>query len=141
MDHIQGAFRAFAWFLSQTVGGLVFWIPFLLLVYGLFGALKISVTESRQLWILLTLPAIWILTGLLGGYYWVDWQHVPVQHSPPWVQLIVSYSIFVFLLAGLATILYLRGARAFASIYFLLNLYFMIAMWFLAGMAVTGNWL
>ena len=146
MVHIQSTFRAFAWFLAQsaTVGGLgslFFWLPFMLLVVGLFGAWKISVIERSQLWILLGLPAIWILTGLLGGYYWVDWQHVPVQHSPPWVLFIVGYGIFAFTLGGLATVICLKGARWFASIYFVINLYFMIAMTFLAGMAVTGNWL
>jgi hypothetical protein len=146
MVRIPLVFSAFTWFLSQsfTVGGLgplFVWVPFLLLVAGLFGAWKISVTQGQRLWILLTLPAIWILIGLLGGYYWIDWQHVPVQHSPPWVQFIVHYGIFAFLLVGLATILYLSGARWFASIYFVINLYFMIAMTLLAGMAVTGDWL
>jgi hypothetical protein len=123
------------------MGSLFFWVPFLLLVTCLIGAWKISVTESQRLWILLTLPAIWILTGLLGGYYWVAWQHVPVQQSPSWALFVVRYSIFAFLLVGLATILYLRGARWFASIYFMINLYFMIAMTLLAGMAITGDWL
>jgi hypothetical protein len=146
MVHITSAFRAFTWFLLQSsiVGGLgsfFFWVPFLLLVAGLFGAWKISVIENRRLWILLTLPAIWILIGLLGGYYWVDWQHAPAQHSPPWVKFIVGHGIFAFLLIGLATILYLRGARWFASVYFVINLYFMITMTLLASMAVTGDWL
>ncbi|MEH2480182.1 magnesium-transporting ATPase (P-type) [Nitrobacteraceae bacterium AZCC 2146] len=143
---VASAFRAFVWFLWQSsivggLGSLFFWVPFLLLVAGLFGAWKISEIERKQLWILLTLPAIWILVGLLGGYYWVDWQHVPMQRSPPWVQFIVGYGIFAFLVVGLATIIYLKGARWFASVYFVINLYFMLTMTFLASMAVTGNWL
>ncbi len=79
--------------------------------------------------------------GLLGGYYWLDLRHVLVLQPPPWVQFIVNYGIFAFLLVGLITIIYLRGARLFASVFFVINLYFMIAMNVLAGMAVTGNWL
>jgi hypothetical protein len=151
MVHTLRALNAFEWFFHQsvTVGGLgsvFFWFPFLLLVSGLVGAWKIAVTETRRLWILLTLPAMWITTGLLGGYYWLDWhpvpgQYVPMPHSPPWVEFSIRYGIFAFLLAGLITILYLRGARLFATVYFVVNLYFMIAMTFLAGMAVTGDWL
>jgi hypothetical protein len=145
MLHLQSTFRAFMWFLSQsaTVGGLgslYFWLPFLLLATGLLGTWKISGIEKRRLWILLTLPAIWIFIGLIGGYYWVDTRQMPMQNSPPWVQFVASYSIFAFLLVGLAIIIWLKGMRQFASIYFIVNFYFMIAMTLLAGMAVTGNW-
>lgn len=144
MIHILSAIHTFTLFLALAVSGFgspFFWLPLLLLIAGLFGAWKLSEIESRRLWILLTLPAIWVLTGLLGGYFWVDWQHMPVQRSPPWVLSIIGNAVYAFLIVGLGSILYLEDGRWFASIYFVINLYFMIAMEFLAGMAVTGNWL
>ncbi|MDB5597396.1 MAG: hypothetical protein JWM36_4357 [Hyphomicrobiales bacterium] len=84
---------------------------------------------------------MWIIIGLLGGYYWGNWQHIPAQPSPPWVKFVVAYGIMAFLPIGLATIVYLKGARLFASIYFLINSYFMLSMSLLSSMAVTGDWL
>jgi uncharacterized membrane protein len=81
------------------------------------------------------------LTGLLGGYYWVDWAHTPVQRSPSWVLFAVKWNLLSFVVIGLMTIAFLQGGRWFASICFLINLYFMVAMTFLSGMAVTGDWL
>jgi hypothetical protein len=138
--------HAFVWFLNQivNVGGIgpeFFWPPFLALVVGLVISWKFSLIDRRRLWILLILPALWILTGLLGGYYWVDWARVPVQYSPWWVPHALNFNILSFLLIGLVSIIFLKGARWFASICFVINLYFMIAMTFLSAMAVTGDWL
>jgi hypothetical protein len=143
---VTRAVHAFVWLLSQSasVGGIgfsFFWPPFLALVLGLAVAWKISSVERRRLWILLILPALWILTGLLGGYYWVDWARVPVQYSPWWVLHALNFNMLSFLLIGLVSIIFLKGARWFASICFVINLYFMIAMTFLSEMAVTGDWL
>jgi hypothetical protein len=138
--------HAFVWFLNQivNVGGIgpeFFWPPFLALVVGLVISWKFSLIDRRRLRILLILPALWILTGLLGGYYWVDWARVPVQYSPWWVPHALNFNILSFLLIGLVSIIFLKGARWFASICFVINLYFMIAMTFLSAMAVTGDWL
>jgi hypothetical protein len=138
--------RAFAWFLSQSVnvggiGPIFFWPPFLALVAGLVITWKISSIDRRRLWILLILPVLWILTGLLGGYYWVDWARLPVQYPPPWVLYALNFNILSFLLIGLVSIIFLKGARWFASICSVINLYFMVAMTFLSAMAVTGDWL
>jgi hypothetical protein len=142
---IQTAY-AFVWFLRQCldVGGLgseFFWPPFLVLVVGLAISWKDSSVDRRRLWILLVLPALWILTGLLGGYYWLDSARLPVQASPWWVHSALEFNLSLFLLVGIITIFFLKHARWFASICFFINLYFMIAMTFLAGMAVTGDWL
>lgn len=146
MIHIQSTFHSFMWFLSQatTVGGLglrFFWPPLIGLIVGLFVTWKISAIERRSLWILFIFPTFWIMTGLLGGYYRLDLSHVPVLKSPQWVQFIAGYSIFAFLLFALITIIYLKGGRWFASIWIVINLYFMIIMTLLASMAVTGDWL
>jgi hypothetical protein len=108
---VTRAVHAFVWLLSQSasVGGIgfnFFWPPFLALVLGLAVAWKISSVERRRLWILLILPALWILTGLLGGYYWVDWARVPVQYSPWWVLHALNFNMLSFLLIGLVSIIF-----------------------------------
>jgi hypothetical protein len=138
--------NAFLWFFFQsiTVGGLgwpFFLVPFLALIAGLYFTWKKIVGDKGRLWVLLALPAIWILVGLLGGSYWVDTSQVPVQQSSAWVQFIVNYGIFAFLIAAATIIFYLKGARWFASIWSFINLYFMLSMHLLAGMAITGVWL
>jgi len=140
---VTRALHAFVWFLSQSVnvGGIgheFFWPPFWALVAGLVITWKISSIDRRRLWILLVLPALWIWTGLLGGYYWIDWARVPLQDSPRWVLFALKFNILLFLLLGPISIFFLKDARWFASICFVINLYFMITMTILSGMAGIG---
>jgi hypothetical protein len=146
MHSIERAVMAFSWFIRQssTVGGLGasnFWIPFLILIVFLIWAFRRAEIERRKVWILSLFPLMWICIGLLGGLYWVDWQQKPIQHPPPWVNFFVTYGLVVFLITAAIAIWYLRGARLLASIFIAIHLYFMVAMSFLAGMAVTGVWL
>ncbi|HET6839348.1 MAG TPA: hypothetical protein VFH41_06385 [Bradyrhizobium sp.] len=140
------AFHIFTWFLAQSVivGGIgseFFWSPLLALIVGLAIAWKRMTVDRRPLWILFLLPALWIFSGLLGGYYWMDWARAPVQYSPGWVLFALKYSLLAFFLVGLLSIIFLRGARWFATLCFVINLYFMITMTLLSSMAVTGDWL
>jgi hypothetical protein len=48
---------------------------------------------------------------------------------------------WLFIACMLGMVVYLRGVRVPVSLFAPFNLYFMLAMSFLAGMAVTGNWL
>jgi hypothetical protein len=61
--------------------------------------------------------------------------------KPAWVLYPVYFGILLFLAYAIAMIVYLRGARWFVALFALPNLYFMLAMSFLAVMAVTGDWL
>jgi hypothetical protein len=140
------AVRVFTWFLSQSlnVGGLgyqFFLVPFLLLAIGLVVAWKFASLDRRRLWVLLILPAFWILTGLLGGFYWKDFSHVPPQNPPQWVIFMLTFNFVSFPLVGLTTVFLLKGARWFAGISIFMNLYFMITMTLLSGMAISGDWL
>jgi hypothetical protein len=126
------------------VGGLgwpFFLFPFLAFVAGLYFTWKKAAIDKRRLWILLALPVIWILIGLLGGFYWLDTSQVPVKVSPAWVKFIVNYGIIAYLIAGAALVFHLKGARWFAFIWFLINLYFMLSMTLLSSMAINGVWL
>ncbi len=138
--------QGFGWFLQQTVavGGLGYvWFgpPFLALLLLLLFLWKRSSIEGHRLWILLIPPVQWVLTGLLGAYYWVDWARVPLQRAPGWVLPALQVHAFIFFVVGLICVLYLKGARWFAGVYWTINLYFMLGMQLLAAMAITGDWL
>jgi len=120
----------------------VIWIPLVLLFLCLLYAHhRAEPLEWRKYWLLAIQPAIWIFVGLWGGYFWVDTQTFPFVPNPEWVINAIGVSLLIFLLSGLGTIAYLRGARWFAAIYFVINLYFMLAISFSSSMAITGNWL
>jgi|SRR5712664_3634372 len=143
---ITRALHAFTWFFGQSlnVGGLgyhFFWVPFLVLVCWTYDHLENVIGRSS--------PALdtsdpscvvdfdgvarRILLGRLGTragsiFSLVGPSRVKLQHT-------------FFSSDRLGKYHFLKGARWFASICFVINLYFMIAMTFLSEMAVTGDWL
>jgi len=141
------ALNVFVWFLMQSVvvGGLgFFWfgIPFAFVVAVLIRLFILA--EPLEYWkyaLLALLPLMWIGIGLWGGYFWVDRQATPFVPNPERVSFPVAYDLWVYLAIAIGLIAYLRHFRWFTAIFALLNLYFMLAMSFLGGMAITGNWL
>ena len=97
--------------------------------------------ERWKFALLAILPALWIFIGLWGGYFWLDWQHKPAVLNPNWVLYPINFGLWIYIACAAGLIAYLSGARLFATLFALLNLYFMVAMTFLASMAVTGTWL
>jgi hypothetical protein len=149
MSEISRTLGGFGWFLWQSstlgagrgAGALFFWLIFVVLVGVLVHALRNIHSEMRpRLWLLAVLPALWIFIGLWGSFFWVDWRG-SAPRNPAWVIQVVNWMPVAFILTGVAIILYLRGARLAATIWFIINLYFLVAMAFLSGMAVTGVWL
>ena len=131
----------FGWFLWQAsiVGGLgaaFFWIPFVIIVAAIVWAFAHAVIERRKLWLLVSLPIIWIFVGLWGGAFWRG-----DVANPKWVEFPITTALLAYLAIALILIWVLRGARLLALLVAVLNLYFAVAMTFLAGMAVTGTWL
>ncbi|MEX2127939.1 MAG: hypothetical protein WD871_06800 [Xanthobacteraceae bacterium] len=108
------------------------------LVYALF---RTNPEVRSRFWVLPVLPFLWIFVGLWGGYFWLDWQKRPLVPNPDWAIYPVWGLLWAFLALGAATIVYLKGGRAFAIIYFSINLYFLLAMSLLSGMAISGTWL
>lgn len=130
----------FAALLLVTVGKV--WIPLVLLFVGLaYAHYRAAPLEWRKYWLLAAMPTMWIFVGLWGSYFWKDPRSFPFVPHPEWVTYVIVVSLLTFLLYGLGTIAYLRGARWFAAIYFVINLYFMLALSFLSAQAVTGDWL
>jgi hypothetical protein len=142
MEPIGRTLGGFLWFMWQSTHSPVIWIPLIVLLLCLWHThRRAEPIECRKYRLLLLLPAVWIFVGLWGSYFWLDWQKFPVVPNPPWVAATVMASMAVFLLLGIGLIVYLRGARWFAAIYFVINLYFTLAISFLSDMAITGNWL
>ena len=141
------ALAPFVWFLwqSSVVGGygaVWFWPPFVALSVALVWTfVRAEPIEHWKLALLALLPMVWIFVGIWGGYFWLHWERPPVVPNPAWVLYPVKFGIWVYLALAIGLVAYLRGARWFAALFALLNLYFMLTMTFLAGMAVTGDWL
>lgn len=144
---MPATFAAFEWFLWQStvvggLGALWFWIPFVAILGAMVWAYQRSEpVEYWKLSLLAGLPLLWIFMGLWGGYFWLDWQKKPFIPNPGWVIYPVKFGLWLFIAYALGMIVYLRGIRLPVALFALLNLYFMLAISFLAGMAVTGNWL
>jgi hypothetical protein len=131
-----------AWFFKLSVAYSIVWIALALLVVAIGVTLARSGPIERwKYWLLGLLPAMWILVGLWGGYFWLHWERRPLIHNPDWVKWPLLPAVAVFVVIGGALIVYLKGIRIPVTLFFLLNLYFMLMMTFLASMAVTGTWL
>lgn len=143
----QHAFRAFVWFLYQCsiVGGLgagFFWI----LTIGLLALMVMSFRKSpvavrKRFWWLSVLPVFWIFVGLWGGFFWVDANPNRYHPNPWWVVWPVQYGLLVFIAVAATLIIYMRQGRTFAALFVAINLYLMLGMTLMAGMAVSGTWL
>jgi len=147
MQSAANAFRTLFWFLQQavTVGGLgatYFIIPFTILAaLATVGFVRqASGTRRRLLSLIVGLPAIWVLVGLWGGVFWFDWAHHAAPNSR-WIQYPPVAGLLFSFLAAAYFCFCLRGARVFALVYSLINIYFTVTMFFLSEMAVTGEWL
>jgi hypothetical protein len=118
------------------------WILLVLLFLGLLYAHRRAPSlEWRKYWLLAIMPMMWIFVGLWGSYFWKDPRALPIVPNPEWVTYVIGASLLIFLVCGLGAITCFRGARWFVTIYFAINLYFMLAMSFLSTQAVTGEWL
>jgi len=78
--------------------------------------------ENRKLSLLALLPSMWISMGLWAGY--VDTYHK--GDFDIWYP--VNYGLFMYLVCAIGLTAYLRGARLFASLFAILNLWFMVYM-------------
>lgn len=147
MATTEQVFRAFVWFLWQCsiVGGLgapLFWFPAACLsALMVVSFSKSPVTVRRRFWWLAVLPAIWIAVGLWGSYFWVDTRLGTYQPNPSWVSWTTDYGLWLFLVTAFGLIAFMRRGRTFAVLFALVNLYFMLGMSLMAGMAISGEWL
>jgi hypothetical protein len=137
----------FIWFLNQCtivggIGAIWFWFPTISVMALLVIAFRRSPPGVRsRFWWLAALPAAWTFVGLWGGYFWLVTDKHPISRNPAWVSWPVESGLWVFVALAAILIFYLKNGRTFAVLFTALNLYFMLAMSFLAAMAVSGDWL
>lgn len=148
MEPIIRAFGALVWFVYQAVivGGLgaaYFIVPFAILaaVLAVTFSRMDPTARARLGGLLLSLPASWVFVGLWGGFFWVDLGARPVIRNPAWVEYPLDAIPLLFVVIVGVFTWRLRGARLFTLTYSLINMYFLLAIVFLSGMAVTGTWL
>ncbi len=146
MQHVFRTLRGFQWFLRQSVDvrglGLPFFcIPAMLMAILLYYAFPKAdtLTIARFAW-LIPLPLIWLFIGLWGSYFWLD-ESKATGPNPVWANWPLRYGIYMFLAVAAAAVLRMRRGRIFTFLFAIANLYFVVAMTFLAGMAVHGIWL
>jgi hypothetical protein len=83
------------------------------------------------------LSLLWISVGLWGAYFSFDYEVGP--HNPHWVVYPIFLGMLIYLGCAIGLIAYLRGARLFASLFTLLNLYFMLYMFLAAKKSVMNG--
>jgi hypothetical protein len=138
---IDHALSGFLWFLSLAVTGAGF-IPtgiilVALVVAGLLSYRRGDYAERGHISILLVLPLPWIFIGVWGAW----WFYSGGPRNPDWVNLPVGIGVVVEILLIVGLVYWLRGIRLVAAIFCLLNLYLLLAMAFIASMAISGTWL
>lgn len=119
------------------------WMPFAALilatpVFWLVG------TRLRMLWdrwligLLVAMPLSWAWLGL-----WASALVEPAfnQHAPAWAGWPVGGSVVLFLALSVVFIAWMHHARWFAVCWFVLNLCCCLFTAFVAGMAVSGDWI
>jgi hypothetical protein len=121
---------------------LLFWAPIIVILGFLIASFRRSPNLVRsRFWWLAILPACWIFVGLWGGYYSVDVTSGVYSPNPSWVLWPISNGWAVYLALAVLLVAFMPQGRFFAALFAALNLYLMLAISFLAGMAVTGQWL
>jgi hypothetical protein len=146
MTELVRTLNAFLWFLIQavTVGGTGF--PFFAVGMLIAGIILWATCPDQRapdrgsFWELLWLPVIWIFIGLWGAWFWRVWEK-GAPPNPEWVFYVHKTAPIVMVSLAAYLVWRLRGARLFTATFAAVNFYFFLAMWFLAGMAITGDWL
>ncbi len=112
------------------------------LIFVLLAAWKMPAAEEsrRRLPCLMILPALWIFLGVWGAYFAYQWG-VDQPKNPDWVSWPIAITIFVFAIAWVFLLIFLKGARVVTLLFGIWNLYFMLVMTLLAAMSISGNWM
>jgi|HubBroStandDraft_4_1064222.scaffolds.fasta_scaffold467525_2 hypothetical protein len=137
-DHATRTLSGAIWIASRPVAGSLGWlalalsIPLVALMIWRFPA---DLSARRRLPWIAILPAPWLFCAFWGAWFWVT------APSPTWVAwpLVGALGLQLALILGLAIVL--RGSRVVAVAFGVGNLYLTLWCAFVAGMAVTGDWI
>jgi hypothetical protein len=146
MSHLVSAVNKFFWFVFQAI--IVGGIGFQFFAIGIVTAtilMWLTLPDQRapdrgRFLYLAALPAVWIFMGLWGSWFWRAWE-TGAPPNPQWTIWLILAGPIVALALSIWLIWWLRGARLFVLVFSVVNLYFVFAMYLLAAMAITGDWL
>jgi hypothetical protein len=130
--------------LEMIMGLLPLWgVPLVLVVIAILLLARVPSNERRKLaGPALILPMFWILAALWGRFFFIE-PNRGVQ--PDWVVGWVGYPLlalpFLFALACFEIARRLPESGPFLLPYALANLYLVLFVSFISGMAVSGTWL
>ena len=142
---LQFAFmtRAVIWGLWRVgadsgIGAGFVWIALSLVAAGVIATVQRARPPVRAPRLLLVAqPAVWVLIGIWG--LGVSLMHRdPGRAAPLWVFYPIEVGFLVFVALGLFTIVYLRGGRVFAALFFAVNFGLALMVCVFADMAVSG---
>ena len=134
-------------FIGSATGTLVivlFRFGVILFPAAVIGALlmfaRVSEDARSKLTVLLLFfPAIWLFVALWGALFAVNPRGPTI--NPTWVSAPVFAAPWLLLLSAVIFSITQRGARLFALLYSIVNLYVLVAVSLFAGMAISGTWL
>jgi hypothetical protein len=130
-----GFFSGLWW--DSIAFGLWFWVPFSAIIVALLWAYRRSKPiEHWKLALLMVLPLMWVVFGVVPDF---DWGQKHLTRDPDWILYPAASVILVYLACAIGLVAYLRGARLFASLFALLNLYFMLHLSLLAIISYSGQ--
>ena len=89
--------------------------------------------------LLLFFPCIWLFVVVWGVLFAVNPAGRTV--NPAWVSAPIFVAPWLLLLSAVVFSVVQRGARLFALLYSVVNLYVLVAVSLFAGMAMSGTWL
>jgi hypothetical protein len=95
--------------------------------------------RSKLTTLLLFFPAIWLFVVVWGVLFAVNPRGTTI--NPAWVSSPIWIAPWVLLLSAIVFSMIQRGARLFALLYSLVNLYVLVTLSLFAGMAMSGTWL
>ena len=118
-------------------------VPAVLVLIAILFVARVPREERRRLLFpVLIQPMFWIFAALWGRTFFIE----PNRGTQPeWIAGWVDYPLralpFLFALACFEFARRLPGSGAFLLPYSLANLYLVISVAFISGMAVSGTWL
>jgi hypothetical protein len=129
---------------TGTLFLILFRIGVILFPGAIIGALLLfqrvdEDARSRLTTLLLFFPAIWLFVVVWGVLFAVKPSGTTI--NPPWVSAPIVVAPWLLLLSAIVFFVVQRGARLFALLYSVVNLYFLVALSLFAGMAISWTWL
>lgn len=141
--------RGFWWLFRQSLQGLYVW-PLFLITLTVIANLLVALVHRwpfhrerwrRQYWLVFLSLLFIPITIAIGEVGWADSQMSP-RVMPSMLLLWINNGLFIASVAlGIFWVYRMKGLRWFAFAFALIQLWVLILAGFIAGMALTGDWI